>query len=143
MSEQPNPEARGAEMLQLSLTWMACRHSSPLAAADHSCVCLYEGPSLGNTWIIWLDTILPAYAGEIQVDAHTVLLTTCVFIYMSFPFGLATASTIRVGNLLGSYQPGLAKLSGEPGALPHMSPGAASRPHSPDFPWCCLAPPRP
>ena len=72
-------------------------------------------------------------AGEIQVDAHTVLLTTCVFIYMSFPFGLATASTIRVGNLLGSYQPGLAKLSGGPtGTLPHISPGAASHLHSPD-----------
>ena len=71
-------------------------------------------------------------AGEIQVDAHTVLLTTCVFIYMSFPFGLATASTIRVGNLLGSYQPGLAKLSGRPaGAPPHLSPGAALQPHSP------------
>ena len=35
--EQLNPEALDAEMLQLSLAWMACHHSSPLAAADHSC----------------------------------------------------------------------------------------------------------
>ena len=105
---------------------MLDRHSSA-----HGCCC------------IWLDTVLPACAGEIQVDAHTVLLTTCVFIYMSFPFGLATASTIRVGNLLGSYQPGLAKLSGRPaGALSHMSPGAASRPHDADRscpPWAAPA----
>lgn len=30
------------------------------------------------------------------------MLTLCVFLFISFPFGVATASTIRVGNLLGA-----------------------------------------
>ena len=52
-------------------------------------------------------------AGEAQVDAHSILLTFCVFIYMSFPFGVSTAATIRVGNLVGANRPSEAKLAGE------------------------------
>ena len=52
--------------------------------------------------------------GTAEVDAHTILLTLCVFVFISFPFGIATASTIRVGNLLGANRPGLARISGKP-----------------------------
>lgn len=52
-------------------------------------------------------------AGEAQVDAHSILLTFCVFIYMSFPFGVSTAATIRVGNLVGANRPSEAKLAGK------------------------------
>ena len=38
-------------------------------------------------------------AGTVEVGAHTALLTLCVFIYMAVPFGIATAATIRVGNV--------------------------------------------
>jgi multidrug resistance protein, MATE family len=38
----------------------------------------------------------------VELDAHTAMLTLCVFLFISFPFGVATASTIRVGNLLGA-----------------------------------------
>lgn len=38
-------------------------------------------------------------AGTVQVGAHTALLTLCVLIYMAVPFGIATAATIRVGNV--------------------------------------------
>ena len=41
-------------------------------------------------------------AGTVELDAHTAMLTLCVFLFISFPFGVATASTIRVGNLLGA-----------------------------------------
>lgn len=37
--------------------------------------------------------------GTVEVGAHTALLTLCVFIYMAVPFGIATAATIRVGNV--------------------------------------------
>jgi len=47
------------------------------------------------------------------VDAHSILLTFCVFIYMSFPFGVSTAATIRVGNLVGANRPSEAKLAGK------------------------------
>ena len=46
------------------------------------------------------------------MDAHSILLTFCVFIYMSFPFGVSTAATIRVGNLVGANRPSEAKLAG-------------------------------
>lgn len=51
-------------------------------------------------------------AGEAQVDAHALLLTCCVAIYMGFPFGMSTAATIRVGNLVGANKPAEARLSG-------------------------------
>lgn len=47
------------------------------------------------------------------MDAHSILLTFCVFIYMSFPFGVSTAATIRVGNLVGANRPSEAKLAGK------------------------------
>lgn len=52
------------------------------------------------------------YAGEAEVDAHALLLTCCVAIYMGFPFGMSTAATIRVGNLVGANRPAEARLSG-------------------------------
>lgn len=51
-------------------------------------------------------------AGQAQVDAHSILLTFCAFIYVSFPFGVSTAATIRVGNLVGANQPAEARLAG-------------------------------
>jgi len=37
-----------------------------------------------------------------DVGAHTSLLTVIEFIFTSFPYGIATAATIRVGNMLGA-----------------------------------------
>ena len=52
------------------------------------------------------------FAGQAQVDAHSILLTFCAFIYVSFPFGVSTAATIRVGNLVGANRPSEARLAG-------------------------------
>lgn len=52
------------------------------------------------------------HAGQAQVDAHSILLTFCAFIYVSFPFGISTAATIRVGNLVGADRPSEARLAG-------------------------------
>ena len=46
-----------------------------------------------------------------QVDAHVALLSVNSFAFVSFPFGIATAATIRVGNLLGARRPQLATTS--------------------------------
>lgn len=46
-----------------------------------------------------------------QVDAHVALLTVNSFSFVSFPFGIATAATIRVGNLLGAGNPQQAAMS--------------------------------
>ena len=50
--------------------------------------------------------------GTIALDAHTAILTLCVFLFISFPFGVATAATIRVGNLLGGGRPQQARIAG-------------------------------
>lgn len=46
------------------------------------------------------------------MDAHTALLTLCEFAYVTLPFGIATAATIRVGNTLGAGKGNLARRSG-------------------------------
>ena len=51
--------------------------------------------------------------GTVAVDAHTSLLTLCEFTFITVPFGIATATTIRVGNMLGANRPGAAKRAGE------------------------------
>jgi Na+-driven multidrug efflux pump len=52
------------------------------------------------------------FAGTTQVDAHNVMLSLCEFSYVSLPFGIATAATIRVGNMLGAGDHATAKRSG-------------------------------
>ncbi len=58
-------------------------------------------------------------AGTIQVDAHNVLLQLCEFSYVALPFGIATAATIRVGNMLGAGNWQSARRSGAPAANRH------------------------
>ncbi|KAA6429172.1 MAG: hypothetical protein FRX49_00568 [Trebouxia sp. A1-2] len=57
-------------------------------------------------------TVMASILGQAQVDAHSILLTFCAFIYVSFPFGVSTAATIRVGNLVGANRPSEARLAG-------------------------------
>lgn len=47
-----------------------------------------------------------------QVDAHVAMLTVIAFNFLSFPFGIAVAATIRVGNLLGAGRPAAARAAG-------------------------------
>ena len=66
--------------------------------------------------------------GTIEVDAHNVVLTICEFSYVAVPLGIATAATIRVGNMLGANNPESARRSGEP-PLPHgLAPLARPEP---------------
>ncbi|GIL79039.1 hypothetical protein Vretimale_55 [Volvox reticuliferus] len=49
--------------------------------------------------------ITTAFAGALGiqiVSAHSTLLGVCTYTFISFPFAVATAATIRVGNLLGA-----------------------------------------
>ena len=49
---------------------------------------------------------------SMQVDAHVAMLTAISFNFLSFPFGIAVAATIRVGNLLGADRPVAARAAG-------------------------------
>ena len=58
-------------------------------------------------------------AGTVQLDAHTAIMTLLEFLYISFPFGIATSATIRVGNLVGAGRPHEARIAGDrSGGLP-------------------------
>lgn len=56
-----------------------------------------------------ITTAMAGFLGTVEVGAHTALLTLCVFVYMAVPFGIATAATIRVGNMLGAGNPSAAQ----------------------------------
>ena len=60
-----------------------------------------------------------------QLDAHTAIMTLLEFLYISFPFGIATSATIRVGNLLGAGRPREARIAGLHSA--YLSPQLAYR----------------
>jgi MATE family multidrug resistance protein len=41
-----------------------------------------------------------AYLGTVALDAHLTMLQLATLAYLSLPFAVAIASTIRIGNLL-------------------------------------------
>ncbi|KAG2490596.1 hypothetical protein HYH03_010989 [Edaphochlamys debaryana] len=49
-----------------------------------------------------ITTAFAGALGTVIVSAHSTLLGVCTFSFISFPFAVATAATIRVGNLLGA-----------------------------------------
>ena len=46
-------------------------------------------------------TAMAGFLGPSQLDAHVAMLSIIAFNYISFPYGIANAATIRIGNLLG------------------------------------------
>lgn len=51
-----------------------------------------------------ITTAFAGALGKVAVSAHAALLGICTYTFISFPFAIATAATIRVGNLLGAGQ---------------------------------------
>ncbi|KAG2434531.1 hypothetical protein HYH02_012198 [Chlamydomonas schloesseri] len=49
-----------------------------------------------------ITTAFAGALGQVPVSAHSTLLGVCTYTFISFPFAVATAATIRVGNLLGA-----------------------------------------
>ncbi|KAG2423378.1 hypothetical protein HXX76_015344 [Chlamydomonas incerta] len=49
-----------------------------------------------------ITTAFAGALGQVEVSAHSTLLGVCTYTFISFPFAVATAATIRVGNLLGA-----------------------------------------
>jgi len=62
-----------------------------------------------EAWSFEITTFLAAYVGTISLDAHVILLNIIGFTYMSLPFGLGIAASIRVGHLLGGGETQAAK----------------------------------
>lgn len=54
-----------------------------------------------EAWSFEITTILAGLIGVIALDAHILTLSIATFLYLSFPFAIGVAASIRVGQLIG------------------------------------------
>ncbi len=54
-----------------------------------------------EAWSFEITTILAGLLGTIPLDAHIITLSISTFIYLSFPFAIGIATSIKVGQLIG------------------------------------------
>mmetsp|Transcript_569 Transcript_569/g.1125 ORF Transcript_569/g.1125 Transcript_569/m.1125 type:complete len:526 (-) Transcript_569:64-1641(-) len=64
-----------------------------------------------EAWSFEITTILAGLLGTVSLDAHIITLTIATFIYLSFPFAVGIAASIRVGQLIGDQKSKDAKRS--------------------------------
>lgn len=64
-----------------------------------------------EAWSFEISTILAGFVGVTALDAHIITLTFATFVYLSFPFAIGIAASIRVGQLIGEKKPIDAKKS--------------------------------
>lgn len=64
-----------------------------------------------EAWSFEITTILAGVLGTVALDAHIITLTIATFIYLSFPFAVGIAASIRVGQLIGDQKSEDAKRS--------------------------------
>lgn len=57
-----------------------------------------------EAWSFEITTILAGLLGTVPLDAHTITLTIATFIFLSFPFAIGIAASIRVGQLIGDQK---------------------------------------
>ena len=55
-----------------------------------------------EAWAFEVTTLLAGYLGTVALDAHLTMLQLATLAFLSLPFAVAIAATIRVGNLLGA-----------------------------------------
>lgn len=64
-----------------------------------------------EAWSFEITTILAGLLGTVELDAHIITLSIATFIFLSFPFAIGIAASIRVGQLTGEGQSGDAQRS--------------------------------
>lgn len=64
-----------------------------------------------EAWAFEASTLMATYLDTVSLDAHTILLNTCAFTFVSLAFALGIVGSIRVGHLLGSNNGAQAKLA--------------------------------
>ena len=55
-----------------------------------------------EAWSFEITTLLAGDLGTVALDAHLTMLQLATLAFLSLPFAVAIASTIRIGNLLGA-----------------------------------------
>jgi MATE family multidrug resistance protein len=58
-----------------------------------------------EAWSFEITTILSGLLGTIELDAHVICLNMAAFLFLSFPFAIGIAASIRVGQLIGEQKP--------------------------------------
>ncbi len=58
-----------------------------------------------EAWSFEITTILAGLLGTVALDAHMIVLSCSSFLYLSFPFAVGIATSIRVGQLIGEQKP--------------------------------------
>jgi MATE family multidrug resistance protein len=64
-----------------------------------------------EAWSFEVTTILAGLLGTTELDAHSITLSIATFLYLSFPFAVGIATSVRVGQLIGDGCSGDAKRS--------------------------------
>mmetsp|Transcript_1775 Transcript_1775/g.2564 ORF Transcript_1775/g.2564 Transcript_1775/m.2564 type:complete len:555 (+) Transcript_1775:49-1713(+) len=54
-----------------------------------------------EAWSFEITTIFAGLLGTVPLDAHIITYTLATFIYLSFPFAIGVATSIRIGRLIG------------------------------------------
>ena len=54
-----------------------------------------------EAWSFEVTTILSGLLGTVELDAHVISLNLATFLFLSFPFAIGIAASIRVGQLIG------------------------------------------
>ncbi len=57
-----------------------------------------------EAWSFEITTILAGLLGTVALDAHMIVLAFSGFLYLSFPFAVGIATSIRVGRLVGDQK---------------------------------------
>jgi MATE family multidrug resistance protein len=57
-----------------------------------------------EAWSFEITTILSGIIGTVELDAHVISLNMAAFLFLSFPFAIGIAASIRVGQLIGEQK---------------------------------------
>jgi len=58
-----------------------------------------------SVWSFEVTTIMAGLLGTVALNAHIIAITINTFIFLSFPFAIGIAASIRVGQMIGDQKP--------------------------------------
>lgn len=81
-----------------NLRWHVIKPFMKLAISGALCIS-------AEAWTFEVTTILSGLIGTVELDAHVICLNMATFLFLSFPFAIGIAASIRVGQLIGEQKP--------------------------------------
>jgi len=96
----------GPALPPLGIEWRAIPHRARRFIALGAPGALMLGL---EAWAFEASTFLAAFLGTVSLDAHIILLNLISFTFLSGPFALGIAASIRIGQLVGAGEPARAR----------------------------------